>query len=130
VKPPSLAPGDLIQLAITSKNVAALSAFYRDIVGLRHLFDASPSLTFFDLGGVRLMISPPSSPELDHAASILYFRVIDLEATHDALKSRGALEERAPGLTARMPDHELWTSFFRDPDGNLFALMCEKRPAK
>jgi hypothetical protein len=25
-----------------------------------------------------------------------------------------------------MPDHELWTSFLRDPDGNLVALMDEK----
>jgi methylmalonyl-CoA/ethylmalonyl-CoA epimerase len=30
-------------------------------------------------------------------------------------------------LVARMPDHELWMAFFRDPDANLLALMCEKR---
>ena len=117
----------LLQIAITTKNVGALAAFYRDVVGLRHLFDAGPSLSFFDLGGVRLMISEPSSPELDHAPSLLYYRVTDIAAAHAALKARGAREERPPGLTARMPDHELWTSFFRDPDGHLFALMCEQR---
>jgi methylmalonyl-CoA/ethylmalonyl-CoA epimerase len=124
--PPAAAPGPLMQIAITSKNVPALAAFYRDVVGLRHLFDAGPNLSFFDLGGVRLMISVPSSPELDHAPSLLYYRVTDLEGVHAALKARGVREEHPPGPTARMPDHELWTSFFRDSDNNLFALMCEK----
>jgi len=26
-----------------------------------------------------------------------------------------------------MPDHELWMSFFEDPDGNTLAMMEEKR---
>lgn len=121
------APTGLHQIAITTRNVGVLAAFYRDIVGLKHLFDAGPNLSFFDVGGVRLMISVPSTPELDHAPSLLYYRVADIETAHAAIKARGAREERAPGLTVRMPDHELWTSFFRDPDGNLFALMCEKR---
>lgn len=117
----------LRQIAITSHDVPRLAAFYRDVVGLRHLFDAGPALSFFDLDGVRLMISAPSAPELDHAPSLLYYRVADIAAAHAALTARGAREERPPALTAKMPDHELWTSFFRDPDGNLFALMCEKR---
>ena len=115
-----------MQVAITTKNVPALAAFYRDVVGLRHLFDAGPNLAFFDLGGVRLMISLPSAPELDHPPSLFYYRVSDLEGVHAALTARGVREERPPGLAARMPDHELWTSFLRDSDNHLFALMCEK----
>ena len=34
---------------------------------------------------------------------------------------------RIPQLAAKMPDHELWTGFVRDPDGNLIGLMEEKR---
>lgn len=117
----------LRQIAIVTKNVPALVAFYRDVVGLTHLFDAGPNLAFLDVGGIRLMISQPSSPEVDHAPSLLYYLVADIDAAHAAIKARGAREERPPGLTAKMPDHELWTSFFRDPDDNLFALMCEKR---
>jgi methylmalonyl-CoA/ethylmalonyl-CoA epimerase len=117
----------LRQIALATRDVPRLAAFYRDVVGLKHLFGAGPALSFFDLDGVRLMITAPSSPELDHAPSLLYYRVADIEAAHAALKARGAREERPPGLTAKMPDHELWTSFFRDPDGHLFALMCEKR---
>ncbi len=37
------------------------------------------------------------------------------------------LHERDPQLAARMPDHELWIGFVRDPDGNLIGLMEEKR---
>lgn len=117
----------LRQLAIATRDVPRLAAFYRDVVGLKHLFDAGPALSFFDLDGVRLMISAPSAPELDHAPSLLYYRVADIDTAHAALKARGAREERPPALAAKMPDHELWTSFFRDPDGNLFALMDEKR---
>ncbi len=124
---PDHAPVGLLQIALTTSDVPRLAAFYRDVVGLRHLFDAGPDLSFFDAGGVRLMLCRPSSPELDHAPSLLFYRVADITASHAALKARGAREERPPGLTARMPDHELWTSFFRDPDGHLFALMCEKR---
>lgn len=121
------APTGLAQIALTTHDVPALAAFYREVVGLPPLFDAGPQLAFLDLGGVRLMITRPSAPELDHPASILYFRVADLEAAHAALRARGAREERPPRLTARLTDHEVWTSFFRDPDNNLFALMGEKR---
>jgi predicted enzyme related to lactoylglutathione lyase len=116
------------QIALTTKNVPALAAFYRDVVGLPHLFDAGPNLAFFDVGGVWLMLTLPSSPELDHPPSLFYYLVEDIEAAHALFKARGAREEHPPGLTARMPDHELWTSFFRDPDNHLFALMSEKRP--
>ena len=35
--------------------------------------------------------------------------------------------EVEPHLLAKLPDHELWMAFFRDPDDNLLALMCEVR---
>ncbi|HRE79392.1 MAG TPA: VOC family protein [Opitutaceae bacterium] len=126
---PILRPGALMQVALATKGVAVLAKFYRDVVGLKHLFDAGPELSFFDIGGVRLMICAPSAPEFDHAASVLYYRVTDLDGTHSAIKARGAREERPPQLIAKMPDHELWASFFRDPDNNLFGLMCEKPPS-
>ena len=43
------------------------------------------------------------------------------------LSSRGVRFEEGPHLIARMPDHELWMAFFRDPDENLLALMAEVR---
>lgn len=124
---PALALNRLGQIAINAHDVSAVAAFYRDVLGLKHLFDAGPNLSFFDCGGVRLMITEPSAPELDHPASVLYFAVADIEAAHQSLVDAGAKIERTPQLTAKMPDHELWMCFFRDPANNLMALMCEKR---
>jgi methylmalonyl-CoA/ethylmalonyl-CoA epimerase len=42
---------------------------------------------------------------------------------------RDALGLRFLFAPARMPDHELWMCFLRDPDGHTLALMCERRPA-
>lgn len=114
------------QIAITVGNVDLALGFYRDVLGLPFLFRAGPELAFLDAGGVRLMLSTPQGAGAVGANSILYFSVTDIEGTHAALVERGATSERAPALAARMPDHELWTGFLRDPDGNLVGLMEER----
>jgi methylmalonyl-CoA/ethylmalonyl-CoA epimerase len=116
------------QIAINVKDTARARAFYRDVLGLKHLFDAGPNLAFFQCGNVRLMLSPPSKPEHDNPGSIIYYRVADLDATHAAMVAKGAAFERGPHVVATMPDHELWMAFLRDSEGNLLALMEERRP--
>ena len=116
------------QIAVNVQDVERATAFYRDTLSMRFLF-AFPGLAFFDCGGVRLMLSRAEDPKLDHPASILYYRVADIEATHQALAARGVRFERGPHLVARMPDHELWLADFYDSEENLLALMAEKRPA-
>ena len=115
------------QVAVTVDDVGVALAFYRDVLGLPLLFSAGPDLAFLDAGGVRLMLSTPQGAGSVGHNSVLYFRVTDIEATHQAIVARGAVDERAPQFTARMPDHELWIGFVRDPDGNLVGLMEEKR---
>lgn len=117
------------QVAVNVKDTARARAFYRDVLGLRHLFDAGPDLAFFQCGGVRLMLSPPSERQFDHPGSIIYYKVSDLAATHAAIVAKGAAFEQPPHLVATMPDHELWMAFLRDSEGNLLALMEERRPA-
>ena len=73
------------------------------------------------------MLSTPQGAGAVGANSILYFKVTDIVATHSAIVGRGATNERAPQLAAKMPDHELWIGFIRDPDGNLIGLMEERR---
>jgi methylmalonyl-CoA/ethylmalonyl-CoA epimerase len=118
------------QIAINVQDVERATAFYRDTLGMRFLF-AAPNLGFFDCGGVRLMLTtaPADRPELDHKASILFYRVANIEAAHEALAARGVRFELGPHLVARMPDHELWLADFYDSEDNLVALMTEKRPA-
>jgi predicted enzyme related to lactoylglutathione lyase len=116
------------QIAINAQDVDRATAFYRDVLGLRHLFRAG-QLSFFDCGGVRLMLDKPEKPEFDHPSSILYFQVADIEAAYRRLKSGGAKFDDQPHVIARMPDHDLWMTFFRDTEGNVLALMSEVRHA-
>lgn len=112
------------QIAITTNDVQRAVAFYRDGLGLDYLFEAGP-LAFLMCGDVRLMLSTPESPEFDHPSSIIYFCVADIDAARSELIDRGVPFDDEPHLIARMPDHELWMTFFRDPDDNVHALMSE-----
>jgi methylmalonyl-CoA/ethylmalonyl-CoA epimerase len=111
------------QIAITVTDVDRAIAFYRDVLGLKFLFQF-PNLGFFACDGVRLMISGAEKPGESNGSAI-YFKVPDIRQAFESLAQRGAAFEREPHLVARMPDHELWMAFFRDPDRNLLALMCE-----
>jgi methylmalonyl-CoA/ethylmalonyl-CoA epimerase len=115
------------QIAINAPDVERASRFYQDVLGLKLLFKAPPGMAFFDCGGVRLMLSRPEKPEFDHPSSILYFAVPDIQAAHRRMKENGARFEDEPHLLARMPDHDLWMTFFRDSENNLMGLMSEVR---
>jgi methylmalonyl-CoA/ethylmalonyl-CoA epimerase len=112
------------QIAINAHDVDRATAFYRDVLGLPHLFRAG-QLSFFDCGGVRLMLDKAEKPEFDHPSSILYFQVGDIEGAHRRLQGAGAKFEDAPHVITRMPKYDLWMTFFRDSEGNLLALMSE-----
>ena len=113
------------QIAINAHDVERAAAFYQDALGLKLLFKAPPGLAFFDCGGVRLMLSRPEKPELDHPSSILYFTVPDIQAAFAKMKESAVKFEDEPHLLAKMPDHDLWMTFFRDSEGNLMGLMSE-----
>lgn len=111
------------QIAITIADLERAVAFYRDTLGLKILFQV-PGMAFFDCAGIRLMLSGSENPG-EHYSSILYFKTPDIQAAAKTLESRGAPFDRLPHIVARMPDHDLWMAFFRDPDRNLLALMSE-----
>ena len=115
------------QIAVVVQDLDRAVAFYRDTLGMKFLFQAPPKLAFFDCGGVRLMLDVPEEEEFKHPASILYYKVDDIRATWSTLRDRGVEFRDEPHVVARMPDHELWMTFFRDPEGNTLALMSEVR---
>jgi methylmalonyl-CoA/ethylmalonyl-CoA epimerase len=114
------------QIAIRTHDLPSAVAFYREALGLEYLFEAGP-LAFLMCGDVRIMLAVPENEEVDHPSSIVYFRVGDIHAARAELAGRGVPFDDEPHLIARMPDHELWMTFFRDPDGNLLGLMSEIR---
>jgi predicted enzyme related to lactoylglutathione lyase len=115
------------QIAVRVRDLSTALPFYRDVLGLGLQFQAGPDLAFLSAGEVRLMLSATGEEGVVGGASVLYFAVPDVGSAHREIVARGATDARGPTLTARMPDHELWIAFVRDPDGNLIGLM-EERP--
>ena len=119
--------GAIGQIGVTVDDLEKATAFYRDALRLKHLFDAPPAMAFFSCGNIRLMLSKPERAGAERFGAAIYFKIDDIHRMRDVLVSRGVSFEAEPKLLAKMPDHELWMAFFRDPDRNLLALMCEKR---
>ena len=125
----SLLLSQIGQISITVHDLERAVAFYRDTLGMKLLFEMPPKMAFFDCGGVRLYLAQPEEAEFDHPASILYYKVDDIQGAWSALRDRGADLVREPHVAAKMPDHELWLAFFKDTEGNTLALMSEARNA-
>lgn len=113
------------QIALTIKELTRAVDFYRDVLGLEYLFEAS-NMAFFNCGGTRIMLAPAETRESTYN-SIIYYKTNDIHAACNSLKERGVEFESEPRMIARMPDHELWMCFLRDSEGNLLALMSEVR---
>jgi methylmalonyl-CoA/ethylmalonyl-CoA epimerase len=121
---PAVALSQIGQIAVTVHDLNRAVAFYEQTLGMKLLFRV-PNLAFFQCGAVRLMLTIPEKPEFDHPASVVYYKVADLQAVHTGLVANDVKFEASPHLIAKMPDHELWMAFFRDSEGNLLALMSE-----
>ena len=119
--------GPIGQIAVPVSDIDRAIDFYRDILGMRFLFKAPPGLGFFDCAGVRLLLDAPAKSQSENYSSIIYYTVDDLDSAFETLSGRGVVFETKPHLVAKLPDHELWMAFFRDPDRNLLALMSEVR---
>lgn len=115
--------GQIGQISLTVTDIDRAITFYRDTLGIQSLFRV-PNLAFFDCAGVRLMLGLPEGSG-ERGNSVLYFKLTEIERAHETLLARGVVFEGKPHIVAKMPDHELWMAFFRDPDKNLLALMSE-----
>lgn len=114
------------QIAVPVTDITAATRFYRDVLGMRHLFDAPPQLSFFDCGGVQLMLSgPEASGKDDRRRPIIYYDVADIKATHAKLTAGGAATIEQPHMIARMGGREIWIGFISDGQGNMVGLMSD-----
>jgi methylmalonyl-CoA/ethylmalonyl-CoA epimerase len=121
----------LRQVAQHADDLTRATAFYRDVVGLRHIvtFDP-PGLVFFDLGdGTRLMLEGAAP------SALLYLAVDDIEAVTARLLAAGVAFEDQPHMIHHDEDGgafgiagvEEWMDFFRDSEGNLVGLAEGRR---
>jgi methylmalonyl-CoA/ethylmalonyl-CoA epimerase len=111
------------QIALTVRDLGRAKNFYQNTLGMKFLFDAG-TMAFFQCGAVRLMIGL-SEEAVPVGGTILYFKAPDIQKVHDVLKERGVAFLQAPHLVAKMPDHDLWMAFLKDPEGNTVGLMSE-----
>src|ERR1700693_2917249 len=115
------------QIALPVRDIVEGTRFYRDTLGMRHLFDAPPALSFFDCGGVQLLVPGPEGQGKDGAQQrgVLFYDVSDIQATHAKIKSSGARSLEEPRVIARMNGREIWVSSVSDGQGNVVGLMSD-----
>jgi len=112
------------QISVNAHDIDRAVEFYRETLGMKHLFTI-PKMAFFDCNGINLMLATPEKPEFDHPSSIIYFNVENIQEVFQILSGRGVKFEEGPQLVARMDSYDLWMAFFRDPENNLLALMSK-----
>jgi methylmalonyl-CoA/ethylmalonyl-CoA epimerase len=114
------------QIALPVSDADRAASFYGETLGLTKLFRFGTPV-FFDCAGVRLMLEGSTKGVQPAAGVCHYFRVDAIDDSVAELKGRGPRFHDDPHLIAKMPDHELWMTFFKDPDGHLLALMEERK---
>jgi catechol 2,3-dioxygenase-like lactoylglutathione lyase family enzyme len=115
--------GQIAQVSLMVRDAQRAEAFYRDVLGLRHLFTFG-DLLFFDAAGVRIYLHRKEERDWQ-SGSILYFVCDDIDRTHEALAARGVRFTGAPHLvhTDEATGLQEWMAFFEDGEGNTLALM-------
>ncbi len=120
-----LSLGPIGQISRTVRDIREAEAWYRGVLGLRHLYTFG-KLAFFDLGGTRLFLTQES--ESASTESILYLLVPDIRKAHAELESRGVEFTGAPHMIHKHADGtEEWMAFFKDPEGRPLAIMSQVR---
>ena len=119
-----LSLGPLGQISMLIRSASTTEAWYRDVLGLPHVFTFG-DLVFFDCGGTRLFLREVPNAEW-RSSSILYFLVPEIAEAHAALSGRGVAFTGAPHMIFRddATGTEEWMAFFNDPDGNTLAIMA------
>ena len=115
------------QISISVTDVDRAVEFYRDTLGIDFLFQVPGTnpMAFFNCAGTRLYINQPEN--LGHAgSSVIYFRVDSAQEAANDLTARGVPIESEPHIIHQTDNYTLWMAFFRDPDGNLMAVMSEE----
>jgi predicted enzyme related to lactoylglutathione lyase len=117
----------LAGVIVWTDRLAEVSAFYRDVLGLR-VHSARPHFVAFQVGAQRLSVGTHSEvrgPAKEPVRVTVNLAVSDIQAAYRELQARGV-------AFVRPPEQEHWGGWvasFRDPDGNLLQLLQQPPPA-
>lgn len=118
-----MAVGALGQVHISVRDLERSIEFYRDVLGIKFLFQVpGQPMAFFQAGDVRLYLGTPETPEFA-SKCVLYFRVDDLAVEYGRLRDAGVAFLDEPHVVHRDDTGELWMVFLSDPDGHQIGLM-------
>jgi len=121
-----LSPSHISQIGIHVRDLERARRFYGESLGLAHLFDAPPGLSFYQCGQTRLMLSRVEAPATAEYGTILYYAVPDARAAQEALAATGAPFEEDARCIARVGDKDIWLAVTTDGEGNHVGLMSEQ----
>jgi catechol 2,3-dioxygenase-like lactoylglutathione lyase family enzyme len=121
--------GAIGQISRQVRDIPRAVDWYRDTLGLRHLFTFG-DLAFFDCNGIRLFLTSRKEEKEGSAGdSVIYFKTDDIHAAHRNLSAKGVAFRGAPHLIHRHESGmEEWMAFFDDLDGQPLALMSQITP--
>ena len=111
------------QISISVKDIDRAVAFYRDVLGMRFLFQF-PGMAFFDCSGIRLYLFRNDNLEMA-GTSIVYYQVPDIQEATRGLEAKGVTFLQPPFIVHQDDRHEMWLAPFRDSEGNYLELMSE-----
>lgn len=112
------------QIGVPVKNIERAIEFYKESLGLNLLFNTD-TMAFFDVNGLRIMLSLPEKEAFAHPSSVIYFQVDDIKGAHAQLLNKGVTFIDEPHVVAKVQHTETWMTFFKDTEGNTHALMSE-----
>jgi predicted enzyme related to lactoylglutathione lyase len=123
----TVSPARIRQIAVPVDSIDEAKEFYGGTLGLRHLFDAPPALSFFDCGGVQLMLAGPAAQGEDGGKQhpVLFYDVSDIKSAHARIEAAGARVIEEPRVIARMNGREIWISAVSDGQGNVVQFMSD-----
>jgi predicted enzyme related to lactoylglutathione lyase len=121
-----MALGPVAQIHISVTDLERSVAFYRDVLGIPHLFTVpGQPMAFFQSGDVRLYLGVPENAEF-RSHTVHYYSVDDIDAEYARLGGLGVSFVDKPHVVHRDDSGELWMAFFTDPDGHQLALMQQR----
>ena len=112
------------QIGVPIKDIDRAVSFYKGSLGLPLLFQTD-RMAFFELDGLRIMLSLPEKDEFAHASSVLYFQVADILQAYEEFRAREVIFISEPHIITKMDSIETWMAFFHDSEGNTLALVSE-----
>lgn len=123
--PAKLSLSEIGQIALHVDDLDRATTFYRDTLGMQHLFSVPGQFSFFQCGTIRLLLGLPEANEQPAKNTLIYFKVPDIMVAHGAMTQRGVKFDQAPHVVAEMPNHTLWMASFQDSEENTLLLMSE-----